>query len=289
MEREKLAKTVENVYKPHLARIIRIIPMAQDHRLFQMRFEDPKIAESFTFNPGQFLMLTVYGTGEAPFSISSSPSRRGFVELCIRRIGRVTDALYRLKDNDVLGMRGPYGNGFPVELFRDSNLILVAGGLGMAPLRSLLNYVLDNRADFGKVSLYYGARTPEDLLYRDELLSLIHRGDVDCQLIVEETFKLPGHIPWDGKIGLVTDIINDIEEDISDYYVAICGPPVMYKYVIDSLLKKNIKKDRIYMSLERRMECGVGKCGHCTIGYKFTCIHGPIFTYWDAINLPEAI
>jgi len=263
--------------------------MAEDHQLFQMRFENPKIAESFTFNPGQFVMLTVFGAGEAPFSISSSPSRKGFLEMCIRRIGRITNALYRLKDNDVVGMRGPYGNGFPIELFRGQDLILVAGGLGMAPLRSLLNYVLDNRADFGKVSLFYGARTPDDLLFRDELMSLLHRGDVDCQLIVEETYKLPEHLLWSGKMGLVTGIIDDMEEDISDYYVGICGPPVMYKFVIESLLKKNIKKDRIYMSLERRMECGVGKCGHCTVGYKFTCIHGPIFTYWDAINLPEAI
>jgi NAD(P)H-flavin reductase len=230
-------------------------------------------------------MLSLPGTGEAPFSISSSPTRRGFVELCVRRVGRVTGALYRLNTNDLVGVRGPYGNGFPVQDMYGDDLLLVAGGLGMAPLRSLLWYAIDNRGKFKSITLMYGARTPADMLFREELVSLVDRPDMQCLLTVDGD---PSG-KWKNHVGLLPALFDHIDITPAATYAAVCGPPVVFRFVLERLLALGFTKDRILMSLERRMKCGVGKCGHCSIGYKYTCIHGPIFTYWDAINLPELV
>jgi sulfhydrogenase subunit gamma (sulfur reductase) len=275
----------ENPYLPKPARIIRRLPQIADHQLFQIRFEEEEAARSFTYRPGQFVMLSVIGTGEAPFSISSSPTRPGLIELCVRRIGHVTEALFKLSPNALVGVRGPYGNGFPLEKLEGNNLLLVAGGLGMAPLRSLLRYALDNRSKFKDVILMYGAKNPDDMLFKYELLDLIEQPDVKCLLTVD---KDDSGI-WKAHIGVVTKLFEHVEINADQTYAAICGPEVMFKFVLDELLKRNFSKDRILMSLERNMQCGVGKCGHCMVGYKYTCLDGPIFNYWDAINLPEMI
>ena len=278
--------TEPSLYQPFPARIIRTLPQIADHHLFQIRFEPEDMVKNFTYRPGQFIMLSVLGTGEAPFSISSSPTRPGVLELCIRRIGRVTKALFNLPPNAQIGIRGPYGNGFPLEQLHGNNLLLVAGGLGMAPLRSLLYYALDQRARFKDVILMYGGRNPEEMLFKYELLNLMDRADIKCLLTVD---KDPEGI-WKTHIGAVTKLFDFIKEiDPKNTYAAVCGPSVMFKYVLEKLLGRNFSKDRILMSLERNMQCGVGKCGHCMIGYKYTCLDGPIFTYWDAINLPEMI
>jgi NAD(P)H-flavin reductase len=274
-----------NAYLPYPARIIRTLPQISDHQLFQIRFDDEQKAKDFTYRPGQFVMLSVVGTGEAPFSISSSPTRPGIIELCVRRIGHVTDALFRQPPNALVGVRGPYGNGFPIEKLEGSNLLLVAGGLGMAPLRSLLWYALDNRAKFKTITLMYGAKNPDEMLFKYELLNLVDRADVNCLLTVDKDESGM----WKARIGVVTGLFDDLEIDPAHTYAAICGPDVMFRFVVRKLLDRNFSKDRILMSLERNMQCGVGKCGHCMIGYKYTCLDGPIFTYWDAINLPEMI
>lgn len=274
-----------NPYAPEMARIVRVHKMVENNYLFTLRFVDPAAAAAFTHRPGQFIMLSVPGAGEAPISISSSPTRRGVIELCVRRVGRVTDALYRLGTNDVVGLRGPYGNGFPVERIEGGDLLLVAGGLGMAPLRSLLWYALDNRDRFDDVVLMYGAKTPHEMLFRDELVSLVERSDLDCLLTVDTdpTDK------WKNHVGLLPTMFDHAAIDPATTFAAVCGPPIVYRFVLERLLALGFAKDRILMSLERRMKCGVGKCGHCSVGYKYTCVHGPIFTYWDAINLPEMI
>ena len=275
----------DNIYQPSLARIVRILPQIKDHRLFQLRFEDPEMRQSFTYRPGQFVELSLIGTGEAPISISSSPTRPEVIDLCVRKIGRVTEALFRLPLNSLVGVRGPYGNGFPVAEMEKNNLLIIAGGLGMAPLRSLLWYALDNRSKFKEIILMLGARISEEMLFKYELLSLLDRTDMKCLLTVDKDEEGI----WPAQVGVVTKLFDAVEVDPEITYAAVCGPPIMYKFVLRKLLERNLPKDRILMSLERRMKCGVGKCGHCSIGYKYTCIDGPIFTYWDAINLPEMI
>lgn len=276
---------IDNPYMPYLARIARIQRMVPDNHLFQLRFVDDALNERWTHRPGQFIELSIVGTGEAPISISSSPSRRGFIELCVRRVGRVTDALYRLSMNDLVGIRGPYGNGFPVEEMEGHDLLIVAGGLGMAPLRSLLWYALDHRERFGNVTVMCGARTPAEMLFRDELISLTGVDGLTTLLAVDRD---PDGT-WQHHVGLLPELFSKATFDARRTYAAVVGPPIVYRFVLRELLARNFSKDRILMSLERRMKCGVGKCGHCSIGYKYTCIHGPVFTYWDAINLPEVV
>lgn len=274
-----------NPYQPQGARIVRIERLLDDTWLFTIRFVNPLHADAFAHRPGQFVMLSVPGAGEAPISIASSPTRAGTLELCIRRVGHVTSALFRLRANDTVGIRGPYGNGFAVDAMHGSDLLIAAGGLGIAPLRSLLWYALDQRDRFGRITFMYGGRSPEALLFRDELAALLARDDVDTLLAVDDD-PLGG---WRGFRGRLPDLFEHASLDPASTFAAVCGPPVVYRPVLERLVALGFSKDRILMSLERRMKCGVGKCGHCSVGYEYTCINGPIFTYWDAINLPEMI
>lgn len=276
---------VQNPYRPHPARIVRIQRLTKDTHLFQLRFLEQEVIERWSHRPGQFVQLSVIGTGEAPISISSSPTRKGIIELCVRRIGRVTSALFRLPTQGIVYVRGPYGNGFPVERMQGDDLLIVAGGLGMAPLRSLLWYALDHRERFGRIILMVGARTPEDMLFRDELLSLTDVQDLEVLLAVDRDTTGT----WRHHVCLLPALFQHVKVEPKQTFAAVVGPPVVYRFVISELLRLGFAKDRILMSLERRMKCGVGKCGHCSVGYKYTCIHGPVFTYWDAINLPEII
>jgi NAD(P)H-flavin reductase len=275
----------DNPYQPNLARIVRIEKMIENTQVFTLRFLDEHLVRSFRHLPGQFVMLSIPGTGEMPISISSSPTRPEVLELCVRKVGRVTNALYRMRTNDVVGVRGPYGNGYPMQEIAGHDLLLAAGGLGMAPLRSLLWYALDHRDQFNNLILMYGSKRPEDMLFREELVALVDRTDINCLLTVDAD---PSGT-WKNHVGLLPTMFDYAKIDPARTYAAVCGPPVVYKFILQRLLNLGFPKNRILMSLERRMKCGVGKCGHCSIGYKYTCLHGPIFTYWDAINLPEMI
>ena len=275
----------ESLYQPFLGRIIEIKSLLGDTKLFKIKFEDEKLNSNFTYNPGQFVELSVIGTGEIPISISSSPTLSGLIELCVRRVGRVTEALHRLKENSLVGIRGPYGNGFPVEKIKGNNLLLVAGGLGMAPLRSLLKYALDRREDFKEVILMYGARNPEEILFKDEIDKLSLRNDLKILLTVDEAESEA----WKGNVGVVTTLFKSVDLNEKETFATICGPHIMFKFVIQKLLERNFPKEKILISLERRMKCGVGKCGHCNVGHKYVCIDGPVFNYWDVLDIPEMI
>ncbi|MBI4753253.1 FAD/NAD(P)-binding protein [Candidatus Desantisbacteria bacterium] len=274
-----------NPYLPHLAKIIRIIPQMNDVRLFQIRLEDEGLRNNFNHRPGQFVMISVLGTGEAPISISSSPTRPGIIELCIRKAGKVTDALFRLKENATVGLRGPYGNGYFMEKIKGNNLLIIAGGIGMAPLRSLLWYSLDNRDDFENIILMYGTKTPKEMLFKDELFSLLDREDIKCLLTVDKDDTGT----WKANTGFVPKLFDLVNLSPATTYAAICGPPIMYQFVLQKLIECSFSKDRIMMSLERRMQCGIGKCLHCSVGHKYTCTDGPIFTYWDVMNMQEVV
>jgi NAD(P)H-flavin reductase len=284
LENRSLPQT--NPFTPEAARIVRTYHLTEDVKFYQVRLVDMDKALSFKYRPGQFAMLSVLGAGEAPFSISSTPSRPGLLEFCIRRAGTVTNALFRLKENSLLGLRGPYGNGFPVDDIKGKDIVIVVGGLGAAPLRSVLLYCLDNRDQFGSVSVLYGAKRPAEMIFREEYFSLKERGDLDCHLTVDadDTGE------WTERIGVVTKLFPYLKKvDPENTYALVCGPPVMYKFVIKELLKLNIPKHQILMTLERRMKCGVGKCGHCAIDYIYTCLDGPVFTYWDVLHMRELI
>jgi len=278
-------ETVENPFKPKAARIVRHYDLINDHRFFQIRHIDMKKAMSFSYNPGQFIMLSIPGVGESPFSISSTPSRPGILELGVRKVGKVTDALFQKKDNEVVYIRGPYGNGFKLDQMVNKDLIIVAGGLGVISLRSILYYVLDNRDQFKKVFFLYGSRNPNEFLFKDEFFQLKERDDIECLYTVDKP-----NAEWTENVGVVPKLLENIPKiDPLETTAVVVGPPVMYKFVIDEFLKLKIPKNQIQLSLERTMKCGIGKCGHCAIENLYTCMDGPVFTYWDTLHFRELI
>lgn len=274
----------ENPYRPWPARITSITELTATEKLFEIRLIDPRIREAFTHTAGQFVELSIFGVGEAPISISSAPSKQGFIELCVRRAGSVTGALHAMQCGDIVGLRGPFGRGFPFEQMKDHDILLVAGGLGIAPLKSLINHIHDERHEFGKVTILYGSKNPSEVMFRSQFEMWRHRKDFDLYLTVDEPDDT-----WDGEVGLVTKQFEHLEIDPDRTYGAVVGPPVMYRFVIQEMRRKGIHYDRIYMSFERHMKCGTGKCGHCMVGHQYICIDGPVFNYWEAKNIQGAM
>ena len=273
-----------NPYRPWPARITSIVDLTEKEKLFELRLIDEEVRDAFVFDAGQFVEVSIFGVGEAPISISSAPSKQGFIELCVRKAGDVTGALHAKQCGDIVGLRGPFGRGFPFQEMKGHDVLLVAGGLGIAPLKSLINHIHDERHDFGRVTILLGARNPSEILFRRQFDMWRHRDDFDLVMTVDEP-----DATWDGEVGLVTKLFERLEIDAGNTFGAICGPPVMYRYVIDEMRGKEMDADRIYVSFERRMKCGIGKCGHCGVGHQYACIDGPVFNYWEAMNLQEAI
>jgi len=273
--------TKQNPYRPFLAKVDDIAEIGKDARYFKISFLDEEIQRNFDYKPGQFMMWNFLGSGEAPFSISSSPTRKGYLEFGIRRVGRVTNKIFELKVGDIIAVRGPYGNGFDMERLRGRNIILVMGGLGAVPLRSVLIYILDRRDMFGKVWVLHGSKSPDEFLFKEWFFMLKETvGDIEFYYSVDADPQ--GVWPYD--IGVVTTLfkyIDDFGEGITN--AIICGPPVMYKFVVKELLKRGIPEHRILMTLERRMHCGIGKCGRCRSGNIYICRDGPVFSYSDVI------
>lgn len=270
-------------YVPKLATIVKKVPMTAKEILFEIKLDD---GADINHKPGQFVEVSVFGIGEAPISVSSSPTKKGTFELCVRKVGSVTTKLHALNVGDKVGVRGPFGNGFDAEFLKGKDLLFIAGGLGIAPLRSLFNYVLDNRKDYGRVILLYGCKEPRELLFGDELLALAKRDDVEFKPTVD---WCPENELWDGNIGVITTLIPQVNFDPETTYAIVCGPPIMYKFVIADLKGRKVPDDHIILSLERRMKCGVGKCGHCQINQIYVCKEGPVFNYSKIKGVPEAL
>jgi sulfhydrogenase subunit gamma (sulfur reductase) len=273
------------MYTPRPVSIMRTLPQIKDHRLFQLNLEDGRSWDSFGHQPGQFIEVSLFGKGEAPISISSPPTRAETLEICVRRTGKLTDALFELGKGSRLHIRGPYGRGFPVDKLKGNKLLLVAGGLGLAPLRSLLLYVLDKRDEFDEIILMYGTNNPDNVLFKYELLSFFDRDDIKYLYSVDRDEEGI----WKQFVGVVTGLFDQTTLSPDDTYAVLCGPPIMYRFVLERLLNLGFSKDRIYMSLERMMKCGVGKCGHCAIGDKYCCTDGPVFNYTEIEHIKEAI
>jgi NAD(P)H-flavin reductase len=278
-------KSFEYTYE---AEITNVYPLTETENLYQIQIIDPQKRQKFSFQPGQFVMLELPGIGEAPFSISSSPIRHGDIELCIRGAGNMTNFLSRVQRGTQVGISGPFGTSFPMEKMYGQNVMLIAGGLGIAPLRSPALAVLENRSRYGIVDIIYGAKRPSELLFT-YLYDMWRKFDINLNIIVDEPDET-----WDGRVGLITEILKDriaIYGDAlpANTYAIVCGPPIMFKFVCSMLVEAGLPMQKMFVSLERRMHCGRGKCCRCNIGSTYTCIEGPVFDYWSVMNLKEAI
>jgi sulfhydrogenase subunit gamma (sulfur reductase) len=270
-------------FMPSRAVLREVIEMTDDNHLFKFSIDPAQFPNR---EPGQFVQVWVPGVGECPISLCSDRND-DVLELCIRRAGRVTDAIFKMTEGDWVGIRGPYGHGFPLDEFRGKDVCLIAGGLGIAPIRSFLEHILRRREQFGKLILIYGMRHSIDLLFRHEVKNLLRRDDIDVFVGAEEMMDGPELPPVPAQLGRVTDMVRLATLD-AKFEAAICGPPVMYPYVIRELKAKGIAESSIWLSLERQMKCGIGKCGHCFIGGEFTCQKGPVFRLSDLRFIPEA-
>jgi len=272
----------DELFVPEMAKIARAGNLTAQDRLLEIELPGGK---DLGHKPGQFVEVSVFGFGEAPISITSSPAKKGSFQLCVRKLGGLTSKLHTLEPDQKLGIRGPLGNGFPMEDLQGADCLIVAGGIGMAPLRSVVQSILAEREKYGRLMLLYGNRSPDDILFLDEL----QQWDKDDRNQVLVTIDRPAE-GWSGNVGVVTTLFEQIELDKTRRTVAaVVGPPVMYRFVYAELAALHIPDDHIYFSLERRMKCGVGKCGHCQVEGKYVCIDGPVFTGTELRAFHESI
>jgi NAD(P)H-flavin reductase len=277
---------MKNVYTPESARISSVKIETRDIKTFKLVFEDENARNSFVFAPGQFVELSAPAAGEATFCIASAPSDRGYIECSVKRVGRVTEAIHMLNPGSIVGIRGPYGNSFPLEAIKEKNVIFVGGGIGLAPLRSLIREVLARRNDFAEIKIIYGARAVRDLVYKDDLDEWQTRDDINTILTVDPGGETPD---WKGKVGFVPAILKEIAPAAAGSVVITCGPPIMIKFTLAALNGLGFQPGQIITTLEMKMKCGVGKCGRCNIGPLYVCKDGPVFTCEQIKNFIEDV
>lgn len=266
-----------NPYRPVRTEVAEVIVETPTIKTLHLKPEEP-----IGFEPGQFLNLTVPGVGEAPFTPSSHAAHTELVQLTIMRVGRVTERVHQLQPGDVVGLRGPLGKPYPIDKFRGREVLVVGGGCGFAPLRSLMYAFFDISDQFERLYFRGGCKTPGEMLYRDELEQWRRRPDLNMQLTVDE-----GDEQWQGPVGVVTTILDDVEMDFDTGIAVVCGPPVMMKFGVQKLLEMGFHPDNMYLSMEKNMSCGVGKCGHCRVGTYYCCSDGPVFTYGQVKDFAE--
>ncbi len=262
-----------NLYLPDMATIQEVIEETQNIKTFRVTLNNPDAMRSFRFEPGQVGQLSVFGVGESTFVINSPPSRMDYLQFSVMRVGELTERLHKLRPGDQIGVRAPLGNCFPYKAMKGKDIVFVGGGIGMAPLRTLLLYMLDNREDYGKITLLYGARSPSDMAFSYELPDWLGRPDMTTELTVDN--GAPG---WERHIGLIPNVLKEMAPSSKDAFAVTCGPPIMIRFTIEALHSLGFEDDRIITTLEKRMKCGVGICGRCNIGTKYVCKDGPVFT-----------
>jgi sulfhydrogenase subunit gamma (sulfur reductase) len=273
-----------NIYKPTLMEIKEIIDETPDTKTFRLQFKDEELRKNFSFKAGQFAEYSVFGEGECTFCIASSPTRMEYIECSFKQAGKVTNALRRLNVNDTIGLRGPYGNYFPIEEMKNKNVVFIAGGIGLAPVRCLIWNVLDLRSEFKDITIIYGARTVSDLVYKKEIEEWKSRSDIKTIITVDPNGETPD---WKGEIGFVPTIVEKVAPKSKDTVAVICGPPIMIKFTTPVLEKLGFSDESIITTLENRMKCGIGKCGRCNIGNTYVCKDGPVFNYKQLKTLPQ--
>jgi len=279
---EKISAPREDIYLPETATVVKSEVMTPFERFLEFKLDSGR---ELGHMPGQFAEVSIFGIGEAPISISSSPTQNGTFQMVVRNAGNVTRALNILQPGDKVGIRGPFGTHFPVEsAMKGKDIIFVCGGLGLVPIRSAIQYVLHHRQEYGNVTILYGTRSPAERLFIDEAKEWASQTNVTYDETVDR-----GDKEWQGKVGVITILMQDMMVDPRNTLAIICGPPVMYKFAAVSLRHMGIVDKNIYVSLERHMKCGVGKCGHCQISGVYVCQDGPVFKFSDVVDMQEAI
>jgi sulfhydrogenase subunit gamma (sulfur reductase) len=274
----------DNIYKPYLMEIDNIIEETPDVRTFRLKFKNAAEAEQFAFKAGQFGEYSVLGEGESTFCVASSPTRKGYIECTFRKAGRVTNALANLEIGDTVGFRGPYGNTFPIEEWEGKNILYIAGGIALPPMRCVIWNTIDLRDKYKDITIVYGARSVSDLVYKHELKEWEERPDIKLVTTVDPGGQTPD---WKGEIGFVPLVLEKLAPSSENTVAVLCGPPVMIKFTMPVLKKLGFQDKDIYTTLENRMKCGFGKCGRCNVGKVFVCKDGPVFTYEQILTLPE--
>jgi NAD(P)H-flavin reductase len=257
--------------------------MTACEKLFHIRLEDGKPLGQL---PGQFVEASVFGVGEAPISVSSAPNGEATFELCVRSVGNLTKGLHSLTPGEKVGIRGPFGTHYPIEEAKGKDLLCVAGGLGLAPLRSFIQYALAHRADYRRLVVFFGARTPADRLFAEELSRWAESPEMEFSETVD--MCMPGQ-SWAGRVGLITTLFPAVALDAANTYMVTVGPPIMYRFVIAAAARLGVPEEQMFMSLERRMRCGIGLCGHCQMGGIYVCQQGAVFRYSDIKHVGEAL
>ena len=272
-----------NLYQPHLTTIAGVVDETPDTRTLRLEFADPELRENFAFRAGQFGEYSMFGAGESTFCIASSPTRTGYIECSFKAVGKVTSALREANVGDRIGFRGPYGNHFPVDDWKGKDVVFVAGGIGLAPVRCVIWNVLDRRDEFGDVTIVYGARSVDDLVYKRELEEWAARSDVKTVTTVDPGGQTDD---WTGEVGYVTPVVEKTAPKADNAVAVLCGPPIVVKLTLPVLEQLGFGEDAIYTTLENRMKCGLGKCGRCNIGPVYVCKDGPVFTAAQMKELP---
>lgn len=279
---ERSPSPAAGLYLPRMARVVEARDLTWQDRLIELSFPE---GEDLGHRPGQFVQVGFFGLGEAPISICSSPATRGSFQLCVRRLGNVTRALHQLRPGDLVGVRGPFGNGFPMDHLTGRDCLVVAGGIGLAPLRSVIHTVLADRDRYGRLIVLHGARREQDILFADEIAAW--QQDPRNEVLVSVDEPTP---EWKGHVGVITTLFPKVRLDPANtVVVAMVGPPVMYRFVLLELKRLGVAEEQVYMSLERRMRCGVGKCGHCQIDHRCVCVDGPVFSGSEIMQMHEAV
>ncbi|MDR2017905.1 MAG: FAD/NAD(P)-binding protein [Syntrophobacterales bacterium] len=274
----------KNPYLPEMATIMDVIEETPNIKSFRVAFNDPEKMKTFTFEPGQVGQLSVFGVGESTFVINSPPTRMEYLQFSVMKAGEVTAALHELFPGDQMGVRAPLGNWFPYEQMKGKKVLFIGGGIGLATLRTLILYMLDNRGDYKDITIVYGSRTPPDLCYKEDLKEWESRSDVNLILTVDTEF--PG---WSKRVGFVPNVLNEIAPSPDDTIAITCGPPIMIKYVLQNLTQLKFGDENIVTTLEARMKCGIGICGRCNLGAKYICKDGPVFSLAQLRDLPGAL
>lgn len=273
-----------NPLLPDLATIVETVQETHNIKTFRVRLDDEERMKAFSFEPGQVGQLSVFGVGESTFVINSPPTRMDYLQFSVMKAGEVTAALHKLEAGDKIGVRAPLGNCFPYNDWKGKNAVFIGGGIGMAPIRTIMLYMMDHRADYGKISLLYGARTPADLSYKDDIKDWLASSDLDLTLAIDAPAD-----NWEHKVGLIPNVLLEMDPKPENTIAVLCGPPIMIKFTLDALKKLNFPDEQIFTTLEKRMKCGVGICGRCNIGGKLVCVDGPVFSYTELRGLPPEL